>query len=275
MKALDRALGIAPGDWGCLFVKGDVLRQVHQFDKAIEAFKAVQEARPEDAGVRIAIAGTYLDLARVEQGTGYLQRAETSLKTTIDLALSVIADESGFKTMAWKLIGDALYDLARRTSYFHPDEMAETLMTISACLPREVGSSAEADTQGKYATAQLAEGVVTGRVALALALCVYQTRTSVVGGSSEVAAGADFDVAVVLKQLAIYEDADGKTVYLKQAADLMKKAVRGDPTNASYWNALGIMRFVDDGKLAQHCFIMAIEADNKVDLVFIFYLHNH
>ncbi len=35
------------------------------------------------------------------------------------------------------------------------------------------------------------------------------------------------------------------------------------------------MRFVDDGKLAQHCFIMAIEADNKVDLVFIFYLHNH
>jgi superkiller protein 3 len=50
----------------------------------------------------------------------------------------------------------------------------------------------------------------------------------------------------------------------KQAVACLTKALREDPGNDTYWNALGSMNFVGQPKTAQHAYIKALEIDNKV-----------
>ncbi|KAG8934379.1 Superkiller protein 3 [Tulasnella sp. 417] len=264
LKAIDRAQEINPDDWTCKFVKGDALRRVYQFDQAIEYFRSVLAIKPDDPGARIALAGTSLDLGKAQRLTGYIGRAEESLKHAVDMALAIVIDAPGFKAMAWKIIGDALYELGRRSSFGRPQSIHQTLVAVENALPSDV--AADAGKTGHPladASNELAQGTAEGNSAVALALAAYQARISLVESSSDAYAGAAYDVSVALNQLAHSVDEELKETFHKEAIDLLKKAVRAQPTNAMYWNALGVLRAFENLKLAQHSFVMSIEVDNK------------
>ncbi|KAG8910291.1 Superkiller protein 3, partial [Tulasnella sp. 408] len=277
LKALDRAQEINPDDWSCKFVKGDALRRVYQFDQAIEYFRSVLAIKHDDPGARIALAGTSLDLGKAQRLSGYIGRAEESLQHAVDMALAIITDAPGFKAMAWKIIGDALYELGRRSSFGRPQSIHQTLVAVENALPSDIAVDA-GKTGHPLANAsnELAQGTAEGDSAVALALAAYQARMSLTESSADAHAGAAYDVAVTLKQLAPGVDEELKETFLKDAIDLLKKAVRAEPTNAMYWNALGVLRVFENAKLAQHSFIMSIEVDNKATWtnLGLLYLHH-
>ncbi|KAG8900967.1 Superkiller protein 3, partial [Tulasnella sp. 403] len=264
LKALNRARELSPDDWTCIYVQGDVWRLIYQYDQAIEAFETVLEMRPGDAGVRIALAGTHLEHGNEEHSTGFLQRAEVSFRTAVEIAAGVIKDASGFGGMAWKIIGDGLYQLSKKTTFGDPEGVMQTLSSLLELVASRTQDDSDNPASEKLALAiaQLGEGIINGDVALAFSWAAYQTRLSVVEGD-EVVASASFDVAVVLKRMATTLDEEGTKKLLEQAKVLVKTAIRANSMAAVYWNTLGALYFEDDASLAQHAFIMAIEVDKK------------
>ncbi|KAG8887667.1 hypothetical protein FRB98_009229 [Tulasnella sp. 332] len=256
LKALERAHEISPGDWGCLCIKGDVLRQVHQHEKALEAFHGVLVMRPGETGVLIALTNTYLDLGREQRATGFISRAEGSFSTAIDTAVGVITDAPGFRAIAWKAIGDALLELAQRPSLSESD----TLLAIFDRVTQAV--STFTSNEASSSDIIVAENPSVG-TALALALKVYRARLSIIEGESDLVGGASFDVAAVLQRVALSLEGDAQRTTIEEAINLVKRAIRSAPGDASSWNALGTLRFLQEPKLAQHAFIMALEVDNK------------
>lgn len=262
IKAVERALALSPDNWTCIYVKGDILRQVHQFDQAIEAFEAVLTARPDDPAVRIALAGTYLDLGYTQQATGYIPRAEGSFRMAIDLAVAVVNNSPGFRSSAWKTIGDAAFALSRRTSFHDPESIKSSFLDL---LPL-FSTPADDTVSAVRATLsdQISQDSVTGNTALFLAHASFQTRALIIEADAQTIATAEFDVAVASKGLETVVDEGARAILSTQALGHVKNAVRADPMNPAYWNALGVLQFTTDIKISQHSFIMAIEADNKV-----------
>ncbi|KAG9039837.1 Superkiller protein 3 [Tulasnella sp. JGI-2019a] len=272
LKALERAQTLSPGDWGCLCIKGDVLRQVHQYEKALGAFHEVLDMRPGETGVLIALANTYLDLGREQQATGFIARAETSFSMAIDTAVRVITDAPGFRAIAWKAMGDALFELAQRPSLSDSDSLLVTFDRVTQALGAYTSTEASSSGTGKPQT-------VGAGTALSLALKVYRARLFIVEGDNDSAGGASFDVAAVLQRLAMFSEGESQSAMVEEAIGLVKRAIRATPGDASSWNALGTLRFLQEPKLAQHAFTMALEVDGKNAATWsnlgLLYLHHH
>ncbi|EJU03995.1 TPR-like protein [Dacryopinax primogenitus] len=270
IKALNRAQQLDSDNWVCAFLLAEVECEIGRFDAAIAVFEDISQKRPDDAGVLSALGSAYLAYGRAQVIGGYLGRSEGSFWQALEVARRLLAGESNFRRLGWKTLCDALFELGICTSFEHTEEAYHVLREIeSMLLGNEVGKGAILGSLLTTAsvTKTLGEGT-DGLVALKLSLLGCEHRVALTKFDNTGLSSAWFDLATGLHKLvSLLPITDNAEPYLKESLRCCKEAVKADPKDPQYWNALGVMSFEKNARLAQYAFLSAIQIDNKDPLI--------
>ncbi|KAF8513017.1 TPR-like protein [Hysterangium stoloniferum] len=261
IKALKKALDLHPDDWMSLYLLGDVYRLMGQYSSSIEVFEDVLKHHPDEMCVLSALAETHLSHARSQTVEGFHSRAEISAVASISVALELLDKGQGFRRVIWKTAADAAYELSQLESFDDTEAVKGALISLSSLI-----AASESITYIKEIIdlPLVIESNVSGYTALQVAVAAYDHIISLDSLDVSAAAATYFDAGLALNRLsAQIKDQDKSSTALKQAKDLIQRALTIDPYNDVYWNTMGNLNFVDNAKLSQHAYIKALECDAK------------
>ncbi|KZT27982.1 TPR-like protein [Neolentinus lepideus HHB14362 ss-1] len=274
LKALGRAHELRADNWICSYLIADVQRQAAQYDEAIQSFENILGDLPSELGVILSLAQTYLDQGLAQSAAGFIGRSEYSFLTSIVRSLQALSVGSSGHGVAWKIIGDALFYLSQFPSFFDPSHAHDLFSRVAALV--------SADFSGHLTNIVSFPIEVSdpphGGLALRLAIASYDHRISL-GLDEGAAASAWFDQGISaysLSRKTSKPQLAEKT--LQRAISSVKEALRIEPDNDNFWNALGNMHFEQQPKIAQHAYIRALEVNSKDAVTWtnlgLLYLHN-
>lgn len=248
---------------------GDTYRQTFQFDLAIASFLGILESRPDEPGVLMSLAQTYIGMGVEERASAFIARAESSFANAVDVGLRYLGTgerggATGFKGLGWKIIGDALFHLSK-LSTFGEENMLRTLLGEVSRLLSGVDTSGRLDgiidlplqIPGE-------EEPLKDRDVLKMACAAYHYRIALGLSNSTATGSAWFDLGISLRSLALQETAEKVEKANKQATASLMEAIKANPVDETYWIELGNMHFMKQPKTAQHAYIKALEINNKV-----------
>ncbi|KAF9245024.1 superkiller protein 3 [Melanogaster broomeanus] len=239
----------------------DVHRQTSRLVEAFCSFESILEVRPKEIGVLMSLAQTQLDLARQERFSGFSARAEQSFLAAITTCHTMSQESSGYGGVAWKVAADSLFGLSKTTAFVDEDNVREVLSRTNSLLR---GHASTRIARAFSPTSATDEVPLTGRHALEAAVAAYDYRITV-SSTEDIAMGsALFDLGIALYAWSTEDKSSGHQLASETATSLLKQALQKEPGNASYWNALGSMYFMDKPKAAQHAYVKALEHDTKI-----------
>ncbi|KAJ3841697.1 TPR-like protein [Lentinula raphanica] len=274
LKAFGRSRDLDDNDWICSYFTAEVYRQTGQYEQAIEQLENVLSSKPSEVSVLFSLAQTYLDLGRTEVSNSFVARGEESFLESIQLSLRAMSDGTGFRTVMWKTVADAMFLLATKDTFCERDAVESVLNDIKSLLGQP--SNRIVDVLGSYSGDDASLEI---RV-LEVAVAAYDHRVDLGSSESVATASAWFDLSVLLRSLGQkLFDGDRKKSALAQGHKALIEAIRTSPSNDTYWVTLGDMLFVEQPKMAQHAYIKALEIDTKnaatwTNLGLLFYHHN-
>lgn len=213
----------------------------------------------------MSLGQTYLDLGRAELSTGFVARAEQSLVSCIRVAPRILKSSPGFRAAVWKTIADAVFMLSEQSSYLDEESVASVLSEVVSLFPTVTSDR----LSGIISVAPSLCVVPLGRlITLEIAAAAYDYRITL--GPTELSAigSSWFDLGVAIHSWATKTiSGEAKEKANKQAIKCLTQALREEPGNEAYWNALGSVHFTSEPKAAQHAFIKSVELNAKVRLM--------
>lgn len=262
LKALVRARELNPEDWICSYFIGEVQRQTGLLNDAISAFKKILVSQPEELKVLMSLGQTYLDLGCHELTSAFTTRAEESFTICIQVASRLMNASAGFRHMAWKMVGDALFQLSQLQAFSDEQRISTVL--------REVASRFQ--LVGEHISGIISLQVIRDSSVDRLSLSVlevsvasYDYRVSLGSSDNAVGASSQYDLGIALTLLARRLGDDPKRQQAEESAvHCFKEAISLDYANDVYWNTLGNSLCVSKPKSAQHAYVKALEIDSKV-----------
>ena len=262
MKALEHARELEPSDWVTSYFIGEVQRQMGAHEEAIRAFELILKTRPQELGVLHSLGQTYMDLGRLERSAGFSARAETSFMSTIEVTLKLINASSGFRRVAWKAIGDALFHLSAFSALSDKEAVQNVVSSVLPLIPEQLSAELAAVVTLPVSLEDTASVPLS---ILQVAMIVYDYRLTL-GGIDDAAKGtAHFDLGTSLSTFVQRSlDSNKGDCALEQAIGHFKQAIRLEPANDIFWVALGNATFLSQPSLCQHSFVRALEIDGKV-----------
>ncbi|KAH9947609.1 TPR-like protein [Amylocystis lapponica] len=276
VKALERALELKPDDWICSYFIGEVQRQMGDYEGAIKAFAMVLDNHPDELGVLLSLGQAHLDLGRSEFATAYTTRAEGSFVSSVLVTLRLIDTSPGFRRVAWKTAADAIYRLSQFPILSDEDSVRE-------CLARVVSLLSDYSVEGMsgFISTPLSLDASSdiSLFTLEVAIAAYDYRISLGSLDNTTHASAFFDLGAALSAYIQRGIPEAKAELARQSAiSQLKEALRLDPSNDRYWDALANVTFSSQPRTAQHAFIKALEIASKNVVTWtnlgLFYLHH-
>ncbi|KAJ3913647.1 superkiller protein 3 [Lentinula edodes] len=269
LKALQRSQELHDeNDWLCSYF-------VAEYEDAINQLEMVLSSKPTEFSVLTTLAQTHLDFGRAKSSDGFVARAERALVESIRISLKAIAKSTGFRTVIWKTVADALYFLSTKDAFCDLDVVHSVLVDVKSVLGSPSNRIADIIAYQSQDDLHLDSNGI-----LEVAIAAYDHRIEL-GSHESVAVGSVwFDYSISLRSLAQrLPDNDRKTKVTDQISKALIEAIRIAPTNDTYWVALGDFHFSEQPKTAQHAYIKAIEIDSKnartwTNLGLLFYYHN-
>ncbi|KAJ9476702.1 Superkiller protein 3 [Pseudozyma hubeiensis] len=292
--------------WQAQYSIGDVHLELGNFSTAVETFSSILDKHPQELGVRVALSNAFLLSSRQELATGYVERAEISANSAIREATQALLHHDKHLRSAWKVIADAVFHLSK----FGRLRQAASLLTADGGgeLTPILKLAEELDTDAKLPSISVvthkklslsAENLELSPFRL-LQISVYLFKLRVVLNASDdkVAGSAWADLATALycvsramllpsshcfliapASTSIVDLAESQSAQARlQAIGSIKQALRHEPGQEAYWLLLGNLTFHSSVKLAQHCFVRAIENAPKSPIGWtnlgLLYLHH-
>ena len=266
LKALDHAHEMKPEDWVCSFLIADVKQRMGLLEEAILILKGLRDVRPAEAGILACLARSHLDLGR-SQLSGFQIRAEESFVSAMKVALDMIQEAPGFRTMAWKIIADAAFHLSIIPTFVDQDTARSTLQAISF-----IPSPDSAEKLVKIIpppSFQDHEPLTTLQiVSVAMHACLCQISLHLLHQTTDSTAWYDLSIALQSYILKGPPSVD-KSIAKDLVIEYLEQALQTDPTNDIYWVALGNALFVTHAKAAQHAYIKALEFNSKNSITWV------
>lgn len=275
LKAFHKAEELSPDDWSCRFFIADAKRHSGDIQGAILIYADMLSNRLGQTVVHVSLIQSQLDMARLEQLEGLHERAEHSFVTTIHLTLATIRENPDSRMVCWKSLADALFYLSAQPRYWGHVVLSETLMEVVHELNLD-----DDDLIHGIPRPNLIPGAPINKKQVSLtALMVYHSRLIRLGGSARAAMGGSqwYDFAIALQAWVVQAKATSEAVESK-IVSCLRRALKEDIHNGSFWETLGSIHFSHQPRLSQHAYIKALEIDIKnvvtwANLGFL-YLHN-
>jgi superkiller protein 3 len=259
LKTFAKALQLSHGAWQVRYSIAEVHRELGDVDEAQELLEHILKEQPEEIGVRVAAAETSLQLAQREVQTGYVLRAEASLETTLQHVLQAVRLEPHLRS-AWKVAADALFELSRFGRLVQGRTMREGVVEQLVQLAAQDDVDAQlGDVSSAVTLKYVAQCRESEHAYLSAAAFLYKACVVLHGSDEDATAWAD--LAVALHQLDLVAKLKDAAT---QGTQCIQRALKLEPGNEALWMILGSLAFKTNVKLAQHCFVRAIEASPRV-----------
>lgn len=238
------------------------------YESAIQLLEHIlqDEKTGSEVGVVVALGESHLSLGRSQFGSGFVSRAEASWTNAIEVACGMLDSSSGFKRVAWKIIADSLLELSQIATFATIGAVSDAITLLLLHF-----SSFPQITSPKIAGAAPWSRVVTdvqndlsGKNLTWMAVAAYRVRIELCADRDDLKTSALYDYAVSLHSLSSKCSPAELGPLIGEANNSLKAALKQDPGDESYWNALGAINFATNPKVAQHAFIKALELDTKV-----------
>lgn len=262
IKTFEKSLDLFQGtdqEWQPLFSIANVERQQGKFNEALERLENLCKKEQSRLEIKIACAETRVSLALDEIRQGYLERGRKSVILAMTEAKEVLQKNDKILS-AWKVLADGFFHCNHFRFEVEDAMMGELIescaqYTVDVSLP-----SISAVTLSKLKT-------MSNIKTLLCSVYLNKLRVLLHHHDEQVAGSAWMDLTIGLHQLMMeqanqQQDEEAKESQA-QAIACAKEALKMEPGNGTYWNAMGDLVFKTSVKLAQHCYIKAIESDTK------------
>jgi superkiller protein 3 len=264
VKALNHALELNPDDWICSYFIAEVKQQMGLFEDALHILGNICQARPDEAGPLWLVGQTHLDLGLFQLGDSFQIRAEESFLSAIEFALEIIRRMPGFRTMAWKMIGDATSYLSSFSAFIAEDAVRLKLRSIRY-LPSPDWAEKVVEIVG---LPSFADGAPPSPLTVGIvAIHSYLSQISLSSPNHPSNQASWYDLAVALQSWVLNAppttSSENVTFIKEKVVEYFKKALQEDPGNDMYWVGLGNACFSTHARAAQHAYIKALEIDGK------------
>lgn len=243
----------------------DIHVQLGQFDEAIAALEQVSEMTGgKEVGVTAALAGAKLALGRQTSAGGFRERSRRAFHGAISLAGEVLALGQGHRPWAWKLVGDACFELAsQEPDMSGANESAEVIRPVAELLVADdIDKRSTVEGLGHASTHLQAPTDLDSTLKFAVYAYAYRAYLC---KNDRTADAALYDLATALHALAgriSEEEVRGKV--LKGAVAAIRLALERDAGDERLWNALGVVCASGGEQVAQHAFVVSLELYAKV-----------
>lgn len=291
LRALAQARELDPSGTVGLFQTAQIVRDLGDFQAALDLYDKLLSAPTSTSSstskqiseivIRTAMCSTRLAMSRREQTTGFLERAFLSCTKALEDAYSALELAGPSPGILWKIIADALSELAKRP--INHEVIDDTVLGTIGKITRDI-SGLQKHLDGRLtailsipsALSQLDEstpGHGIDLIAAKLAAACSSYCTHLAGNDEVVMGSACYDLASNLYELLTNHvtglEADKVEPAREVAVDYIKRAIRLKSTEPNYWQCLGILTVDSNPTLAQHSFIRAIQCDPKVGTTYV------
>lgn len=206
-----------------------------------------------------------LNLGRQTGAAGFRERSRRAFHNAIKLAGQVLDANVGHRPWAWKVIGDATFELSNQESNLDEvNSSAEIIQPILALL--EIDDTDRRSTiEGLGHAANLLQAPVDLNHTLKASIFAFAYRAYLLKNETRVADPAVYDLASALHALALrLEEGEVKMACTKRAIAAIRLALERDAGDERLWNALGVICAGAGKEVAQHAFVVSLELYAKV-----------
>lgn len=265
---MQHALELDPSSWIAMYDIGDIHSQLGSFDEAIEAYeKVVEMTEGKEVGITAALAQAMLALGRQTAASGFRERSRRALHAGSNLAGKVLQEGRGHRSWAWKVIGDAAFELSGQESNIgEAESSAQVLQPILENLVDD-DTDRRSAVEGLGHAANLLQSTIDLQYTLKTAVFAYAYRAHLLKNEPRVAFSALYDLATSLHALAQQTKEDSvRTSCMKTAISAMRLALERDAGDERLWNVLAVICADAGTEVAQHAFVVSLELYAKVRL---------
>ncbi|WVQ72893.1 hypothetical protein IAR50_002454 [Cryptococcus sp. DSM 104548] len=271
LKTFSHALTIDPANWRALFDIGQTQSQLGAFDKAIEAYGQVLEMQGgEEVGIVAALAEANLASGRQTGAGGFRVRSRGAFHRAIELAVKVLKTGRTHRAWAWKLVGDATFELSGQESSIEEAKASfEYVQPVLQFLVEE-DVDKRSNAPGVGHAANLLQDAVSLSTTLKTAIFAFAYRAHLLKNEPRVVDPALYDYASALHTLASrLGDGEERKQCLRTAISAIRTALDRDSGDERLWNALGVICATAGPQLAQHALVVSLELYTKDPVVWV------
>jgi superkiller protein 3 len=262
--------------WFAKYMLANVMKELGDYDDAVERYQEVLRLRPKEFGVSIALVQTLIENARYKLDRGLFGGAVSSAKAAIESALHIAADRSNAFNL-WKAVGDAcsVYSWVQSHVDGFPHSVVKELLKMDIDM-QSYDIFAEFDgVDGKVidklgqhdgaADATLLTECLHAGI-LALKRGVYSSLNDVYAQAVAYynLGWMEHRAHACLVSESGQKSRKWSSGHLKASLRCFKRAIELEAGNADFWNALGVVTSTMNPKVAQHSFVRSLFLNDKV-----------
>ncbi|RIA96123.1 hypothetical protein C1645_815807 [Glomus cerebriforme] len=221
----------------------------------------------------------YLTLTMEYFQSGYYGRSIESLSQGLSIVLRAIRANNKVQCL-WKLVGDLCVAAHLLPNYLNLVSIGPVVSLIDIArqidldlklhLPKDIDNfGIRLITDSDFSNLPNSDLLI---ILLTCGCLAYKYAIVLSGNQSDTAPSLWYDLGIIYYHLYQYMSGSGNEVnnnhesisnFLSVAIRNIKIALKFEPTNHHFWNALGVMTFIVDAKISQHAFIKAMDYSSK------------
>jgi superkiller protein 3 len=265
LKALQHALELDSSVWMAHYHIGDIYSQLGSYDLAIESYEKVSEMTGgKEVGVIAAVAMGMLDSGRVNAAGGFRERSKRAFRGALQFAGEVLQFGVGHRPWAWKVIGDAAFELFKQESDQEDCEESAGVTKGLLQLLAEDDADRRGHVEGIGHASNLLQEAINEYTTLKMSVLAYAYRAHLLKNEPRVINSALYDLACALHALAGAVRDDEKKQYIKGAMKAIRLGLDRDAGDERFWDAFGVICEGSGDEVAQHAFVVSLELYAKV-----------
>ncbi|KAF3168673.1 Superkiller protein 3 [Orbilia oligospora] len=260
-KAFKQAHTLDPDNWFITYMMSNVELELGEYDTACDGYRAVLSKRPDEFGVIMALTEALVAASFNNLNIGLFGRAAIAAREALQVAKQLVKINPAAFNL-WKAVGDACSVFSWVQSLldeFPADDVSEILSTNIDKAEFNILSETDgvgASTLDTYKDLPMLEKCLVASV-LAYKRGIYASAED-----RHAHAVAWYNLGTAEYRILLCPE-DRATKYRKAAITCFKRAIKLEPGNSDFWNALGIVTSDVNARVAQHALVRALNINEK------------
>ncbi|KAK6363196.1 Superkiller protein 3 [Orbilia blumenaviensis] len=260
-KAFKQAQTLDPENWFITYMMANVERELGEFDSACDGYRAVLLQRPDEFGVIMALTEALVAASFHNLNTGLFGRAAAAASEALQISKKLVKTNPAAFNL-WKAVGDACSVFSWVQSLlgeFPADDVSEILTTdIDRA---EFNILSETDSVGA-STLETYNDLPPLEKCLLASILAYKRGIYASAEDRHAHAVAWYNLGTA-EYRALLCPEDRATKYRKAAITCFKRAIKLEPGNSDFWNALGVATSDVNARVSQHALVRALNINEK------------
>lgn len=265
LKVFEQAQQLDPENWFAKYMAADVHKALGDFEEAVAGYRAVLQIRGEEFGVLMSLAETLVQAASQYVVSGQLNDMLDVTKALFEVAPKIVKVRPDAFNL-WKAVGDACVAFSwykRKASQFPVEDVQKIL--LEGFDASEFNILSEVDEIGKDVV-ELLQDYEPEDIALRAAILAYKRGLFASADDRHAHAVAWYNLGTAEYRLYTTSKPPRteESKYRSAAIHCFKRAIKLEPGNNEFWNALGAATAEVSARVSQHALCRSLHINERV-----------